>query len=152
MTHGMRTVTAELLHRRFDSRLVMAMAAAQVVGNDVSVGWGGAAGSFELNVMIPVMAFNLLQSVAILSSGCRLFASRCIEGIEADEARCLSFVEQSLALVTPLTSRIGYDAAAAIAKESVETGRTVRELCLEKKVLPPDELARLLDARAMTGK
>ncbi len=131
---------------------MLMMICAQVVGNDVSVGWGGAAGNFELNVMIPVMAFNLLQSVAILSSGCRLFASRCIEGIEADEARCLSFVEQSLALVTPLTSRIGYDAAAAIAKESVETGRTVRELCLEKKVLPPDELARLLDARAMTGK
>ncbi len=131
---------------------MLMMICAQVVGNDVSVGWGGAAGNFELNVMIPVMAFNLLQSVAILASGCRLFASRCIEGIEADEARCLSFVEQSLALVTPLTSRIGYDAAAAIAKESVATGRTVRELCLEKKVLPPDELARLLDARAMTGK
>jgi fumarate hydratase class II len=131
---------------------MLLMVCAQVVGNDVSVAWGGAAGNFELNVMIPVMAYNLLQSVAILSSGCRLFASRCIEGIEADEARCLSFVEQSLALVTPLTSRIGYDAAAAIAKQSVETGRTVRELCLEKKVLPPDELARLLDARAMTGK
>ena len=102
---------------------MLMMVCAQVIGNDVSVGWGGAAGNFELNVMIPVMAFNLLQSVAILSSGCRLFASRCIEGIEADEARCLSFVEQSLALVTPLTSRIGYDAAAAIAKESVQTGR-----------------------------
>jgi fumarate hydratase class II len=131
---------------------MLLMVCAQVVGNDLTVGWGGAAGNFELNVMIPVMAFNLLQGITILSNGCRLFAAKCIEGLEVDEDRCESFVEQSLAMVTALNARIGYDAAAAIAKESVVTGKTVRELCLEKKVLPPDDLARLLDARAMTGR
>ena len=106
-------------------------------GNDATIGWGGAAGNFELNVMMPVMAYNFLQSVAILANGCRLFAARCIEGIEPDEKRCTELVEQSLAMVTALTPRIGYDAAAAIAKESVKTGKTVRELCLEKKCSLP---------------
>jgi fumarate hydratase, class II len=131
---------------------MLLMICAQVVGNDATVAWGGAAGNFELNVMIPVMAYNVLHSVGILSNGCRLFASRCVEGLEANEERCNALIEQSLAMVTALNPRIGYDAAAAIAKESVKTGKTVRELCLEKNVLPPDELARLLDARSMTGK
>jgi fumarate hydratase, class II len=130
---------------------MLLMICAQVIGNDATVGWGGAAGNFELNVMIPVMAYNVLHSVGILANGCRLFASRCVEGIEPNEARCNELIEQSLAMVTALNPRIGYDAAAAIAKESVKTGKTVRELCLEKNVLPPDELARLLDARSMTG-
>jgi fumarate hydratase, class II len=98
------------------------------------------------------MAYNVLNSVGILTNGARLFASRCVEGLEANEKRCNELVEQSLAMVTALNPRIGYDAAAAIAKESVKTGKTVRELCLEKKVLPPDELERLLDPRSMTGK
>jgi fumarate hydratase class II len=130
---------------------MLLMICAQVIGNDATVGWGGAAGNFELNVMIPVIAYNLLHSVGILANGCRLFASRCVEGIEPNEKRCNELIEQSLAMVTALNPRIGYDAAAAIAKESVKTGKTVRELCLEKKVLPPDELERLLDARSMTG-
>jgi fumarate hydratase, class II len=131
---------------------MLLMICAQVIGNDATVGWGGAAGNFELNVMIPVMAYNVLNSVGILTNGARLFASRCVEGLEANEKRCNELVEQSLAMVTALNPRIGYDAAAAIAKESVKTGKTVRELCLEKKVLPPDELERLLDPRSMTGK
>jgi fumarate hydratase class II len=131
---------------------MMLMICAQVVGNDATIGWGGAAGNFELNVMIPVIAYNLLHSIVILANGARLFASRCVEGLEANEARCEALVEQSLAMVTALNAAIGYDAAAAIAKDSVKTGKTVRELCLERKVLPPDELARLLDARTMTGK
>ncbi|HVY39118.1 MAG TPA: class II fumarate hydratase [Polyangia bacterium] len=131
---------------------MLLMICAQVVGNDAAVGWGGAAGNFELNVMIPVMAYNVLHSVGILTNGARLFASRCVEGLEANEKRCTELIEQSLAMVTALNPRIGYDAAAAIAKESVKTGKTVRELCLEKKVLPPDELERLLDARSMTGR
>jgi fumarate hydratase, class II len=130
---------------------MLLMICAQVIGNDVTVGWGGAAGNFELNVMIPVIAYNVLHSIGILANGCRLFASRCVEGIEPNEARCEELIEQSLAMVTALNPRIGYDAAAAIAKESVKTGKTVRELCLEKNVLPADELARLLDARSMTG-
>jgi len=131
---------------------MLLMICAQVVGNDATVAWGGAAGNFELNVMIPVMAYNVLHSVGILSNGCRLFASRCVEGLEANEERCNALIEQSLAMVTALNPRIGYDAAAAIARESVKTGKTVRALCLEKKVLPPDELARLLEPRSMTGK
>jgi fumarate hydratase class II len=131
---------------------MLLMICAQVIGNDATIGWGGAAGNFELNVMIPVMAYNLLHAITILTNGCRLFASRCIEGLEPNEERCAELVEQSLAMVTALNPRIGYDAAAAIAKESVKSGKTVRALCLEKKVLPPDELARLLDARRMTGR
>jgi fumarate hydratase class II len=130
---------------------MLLMACAQVIGNDATIAWGGAAGNFELNVMTPVMAYNFLQSVQILANGCRLFAARCVEGLEPNVARCNELVEQSLAMVTALAPRIGYDASAAIAKESVKTGKTVRELCLEKNVLPADELARLLDPRGMTG-
>jgi fumarate hydratase, class II len=129
---------------------MLLMVAAQVIGNDATIAWGGAAGNFELNTMIPVIAHNLLQSITILASGCRLFASRCIEGLEANMDRCASLIEQSLAMATALSSRIGYDAAAAIAREALATGRTVRELCVEKALLPPDELERVLDARAMT--
>ena len=130
---------------------MLLMICAQVVGNDATIGWGGAAGNFELNVMIPVMAYNLLHSIGILAAGCRLFASRCVEGIEPNEERCAALIEQSLAMVTALNEAIGYDAAAAIAKESVKTGKTVRQLCLEKNVLPKEQLDRLLDARRMTG-
>jgi fumarate hydratase class II len=125
---------------------------AQVIGNDATIAWGGAAGNFELNVMTPVMAFNFLQSSQILANGCRLFAARCVEGIEPNVDRCQSLVEQSLAMVTALVPRIGYDAAAAIAHESVKSGKTVRQLCLEKKVLPSEELQRLLDPEGMTGR
>ncbi len=131
---------------------MLLMICAQVIGNDATIGWAGAAGNFELNVMIPVMAANLLHAIAILTNGCRLFASRCIEGLEPNEERCAALIEQSLAMVTALNPRIGYDAAAAIAHESHKTGKTVRQICLEKKVLPPDELERLLDARSMTGR
>ena len=101
--------------------------------------------------MIPMMAYNLLHAVGILSAGCRLFASRCVEGIEPNVERSAALIEQSLAMVTGLNEAIGYDAAAAIAKESHKTGKTVRQLCIEKNVLPKEELDRLLDARRMTG-
>ena len=130
---------------------MLLMICAQVAGNDAAIGWGGAAGNFELNVMIPMMAYNLLHSVGILASGCRLFASRCVEGLEPNVERSAALIEQSLAMVTALNEAIGYDAAAAIAKESFKTGKTVRQLCIEKNVLPKDELDRLLDARRMTG-
>ena len=123
---------------------------AQIIGSDATIAWGGAAGNFELNVMTPVMAYNFLQSVHILANGCRLFASRCVEGLEANVERCTELIEQSLAMVTALVPRIGYDAAAAIARESVKTGKTVRQLCLEKNVLPSEDLAVLLDADRMT--
>jgi fumarate hydratase class II len=126
------------------------MVAAQVIGNDATIALGGMAGNFELNVMMPVIAFNLLQSIEILGNASRLLAARCVDGIEARRERCAELVEKSLAMVTSLAPLIGYDAAAEIAKESWKTGRTVRELAREKGVLPPDELERALDARAMT--
>jgi fumarate hydratase class II len=127
------------------------MVCAQVMGNDATVALAGAAGNFELNAMIPVIAFNVLQSIELVARASVLFAERCVDGLEADAERCAALVEQSLALATALAPRIGYDAAAAIARASVATGKTVRELCREQQVLPPDELDRLLDPRAMTG-
>jgi fumarate hydratase class II len=126
------------------------MVAAQVVGNDATITLAGMSGVFELNVMMPVIAYNLLQSVEILANVSRLLADSCVAGIEANRERCLDLVERSLAMVTSLVPKIGYDAAAEIAKESVKTGRTVRELVREKKLLPEAELAEALDPRGMT--
>jgi fumarate hydratase class II len=130
---------------------MLLMVCAQVIGNDATVVWGGAAGNFELNAMTPVIAAAVLQSIEILANGCRLFASRCVEGLEADADRCAALVEQSLALATALVPRLGYDRSAEIARESVRTGRTVRQICRERRIVPEEELERLLDPRAMTG-
>jgi len=126
------------------------MVAAQVMGNHQTITLGGMSGNFELNVMMPVIAYNLLQSIRILTSAANLLVERCVSGITANVARCEDLVEKSLAMVTALAPRIGYDKAAEIAKESVRTGRTVRELCVERQVLPPDELEAALDAMAQT--
>jgi len=128
----------------------MMMVCAQVIGNDTCITWSGANGNFELNVMMPVMAHNLLESIRLLGNACCSFSERCVRGIEANEERCRELVELSMAMVTSLAPKIGYDRAAEIAKESAKTGRTVRELCLEKKVLPVEELERALDPVAMT--
>jgi fumarate hydratase class II len=124
---------------------------AQVVGNDTAVALGGMGGQLELNAMIPLIARNLLESVRLLANVARLFAERCIDGIEADRERAAEWVERSLAMVTVLAPRIGYDRAAEIAKEAARTGRSVRELCLEREVLPRAELDALLDPRTQTG-
>ena len=126
------------------------MVAAQVFGNDTTITVAGMGGNFELNVMMPVIAYNLLQSIEILAAAARLLAERCVAGITANRERCLELVERSLAMVTALVPKIGYDAAAEIAKESVKTGKTVRELCREKKVLPEAELAEALDPWSQT--
>jgi fumarate hydratase, class II len=126
------------------------MVTAQVMGNHQTIAIGGMSGNFELNVMMPVIAWNLLQSIHLLSSAASLLAERCVAGITANRERCAELVEQSLAMVTALAPKIGYDRAAEIAKESVATGKTVRQLCVEKQVLPADELERVLDARAQT--
>ena len=128
----------------------LAMVCAQVIGNDSCVTWAGANGNFELNVMMPVMAHNLLESIRLLGNACDAFQEKCVRGIEANEERCLELVELSMAMVTSLAPKIGYDRAAEIAKESAKTGRTVREICLEKMVLPADELERALDPVGMT--
>jgi fumarate hydratase, class II len=126
---------------------VLTQASAQVVGNDAAVALGGLAGQLELNTFLPLIARNLLASIALLASAVRLFADRCIAGLEADAARAEALVEQSLMLATALVPRIGYDAAAALAKEAAATGRTLREVARERKVLPDAELAALLDPR-----
>jgi len=127
------------------------MVAAQVIGNDATVAWAGALGStFELNVMMPVMAFNLLQSIELLSKAARVFADRCVTGIEANADRCQSLVEDSLAMCTSLAPLVGYDKAAEIAKEAFKTGKTVRQIARENKLLSDTELDKALDARRMT--
>ena len=126
------------------------MVAAQVVGNDVTITLAGMSGVFELNVMMPLIAYDLLQSIEILANASRLLAEKCVEGIMANRERCEEMVEKSLAMVTSLVPKIGYDAAAEIAKESVRTGKTVRELCREKGVLPEAELAQALDPWGQT--
>jgi fumarate hydratase, class II len=130
---------------------MMLQVAAQVVGNDATVAWGGAMGStFELNVMMPVMAYNILQSVELLSRAARVFADRCAAGIEVNRDRCEGLVEQSLAMCTSLAPLIGYDKAADVAKESFKTGKTVRQVALEKKLLSEADLAKAMDAKRMT--
>ena len=126
------------------------MVAAQVIGNDAAITIGGQAGVFELNVMMPVMAHNLLESIRLLASSANNFTDRCVTGIVADVERCNDMIEKSLAMCTALAPEIGYDQAAAIAKESYKTGKTVREIALEKKILPPDRLNELLDPLRMT--
>ena len=123
---------------------------AQVIGNDAAITIGGLAGNFELNVMMPVMAHNLLQSIDLLANVVGQFNERCLQGLTADRERCEALIEESLAMCTALAPVIGYDRAAAIAKQAHETGKTVRQIALAEQVLPEEELNRLLDPRPMT--
>lgn len=122
---------------------------AQVVGNDATVALCGLSGNFELNVMMPVMAHNILQSIELLSRGICAFDEKCLGGLQADEQRCTDLLEQSLALVTALVPEIGYDRSAELAKQAHKTGRTLRELALEDGV-PAERLDKLLDPATMT--
>ncbi len=109
-------------------------------------------GQLELCATVPLIARNLLESIRLLANAARIFAERCLAGLDANRGHAASLVEQSLAMATALAPRIGYDRAAEIAKASTESGRSVRELCLERGVLPPEELAELLDPLAQTGR
>jgi fumarate hydratase class II len=129
---------------------VVRQVAAQVIGNDATVTVGGALGDFELNVMMPVMAHNLLQAVNLLSRAATLFAERCVDGLEADAERARALVEHSFPIITALVPKIGYDEAADIAKEALATGRGIREIAAERNVLTPEELDEALDVRKMT--
>ncbi len=115
-------------------------AAAQVAGNDATIALSGMGGNFELNVMMPVIAYNLLQSIDLLAAGAGAFADKCIDGIQADRAACEAAIEKSLALATGLVPRLGYDRAAAVAKAAYERGLTVREVLLEEGVLSREEI------------
>ncbi len=126
------------------------MVSTQVIGNDACITWAGANGNLELNVMMPVMAHNLLESIRLLANVCEIFTEKCVRGIVANKERCEELVELSMSMVTSLAPIIGYDRAAEIAKESAKTGRTVRELCREQNVLPEAELNAALDPISMT--
>ncbi|MEI9895394.1 MAG: lyase family protein [Chthoniobacter sp.] len=123
---------------------------ARVIGNDATVTWAAANGNFELNVMMPVLADAILESIKLLANVSNVFREKCVDGIQANVARCNELVEYSMAMVTSLAPIIGYDKAAEIAKESAKTGKTVREICREKQILPEDELAKALDPVSMT--
>ncbi len=122
---------------------------AQVIGNDAVVTLGGSLGVLELNVMLPVMARNLLESIGIIASAATLLSERCVSGITPNRKRCEELIEQSLAMVTPLAVKIGYDKAAEIAHEAYHSGRTIRAVLREKKVLPEVEIKKILDPRTM---
>jgi fumarate hydratase, class II len=126
------------------------MVCAQVIGNDVTVTIGGQAGNFELIVMLPVMAYNLLQSIELLATASNNFAAKCIEGITANKERCQGLIEESLAMCTALAPEIGYEAAAKLAKEAYRSGKTVRQVAKDQKVLPEKRLEELLDPWRMT--
>ena len=129
---------------------MMMQVAAQVIGNDVAIAWGGANGNFELNVMMPMIAHNLLESAGILANGCDAFRERCVDGLEANEKRAQELVEKNAIIVTALNPHIGYDNGAKIAKEAVATGRSVRDLVLEAGLMTGDELDDALDIKKMT--
>jgi fumarate hydratase class II len=127
---------------------------AQVVGNDAAVAWGAAAGNFELNVMLPVIARNLLESIQLIANVTRVFADRCIVGIEANVERCLEYAESSPSIVTPLNHYVGYDEAAKIAKQALKERKTIREVVVERGHVPgritEEQLDQVLDVLSMT--
>jgi fumarate hydratase class II len=129
---------------------MMMMVAAHVVGNDAAITWSGAGGNFELNVMMPVLAHNLLESIELLANAADTFAEKCVDGLEANEGRARELVERNAIIVTALNPHIGYDNGARIAKESVATGRSVRELVLEAGLMSEAELDEALDLKGMT--
>ncbi len=131
------------------------MVVAQVVGNDAAIAFAGASGNFELNVMLPVMARNLLESIRLLANVSRLLADRCVDGMVADEARCRELAESSPSLVTPLNRYVGYENAAVIAKTSLRERKTIRQVVLEGGYVERGELTEVqldaaLDVLSMT--
>ena len=131
------------------------MVCAQVVGNDATIAWAGASGNFELNVQMPVIARNLLESIRILSTSSRLLATRCVDGITADADRMRAFAESSPSVVTPLNKHLGYEEAARIAKQAMEDGATIRETVIalgyvERGDLTEEQLDAALDVESMT--
>jgi len=126
------------------------MVCTQVIGNATTVQVSNTHGNLDLNVMMPVIARNLLESITFLANAVRAFTDKAVAGMEANREKAASYVEWSLAMVTSLAPVIGYDRAAQIAKKAVAEGKTVREVCLEENVLPEDELNQILDPWKMT--
>ena len=123
---------------------------AQVVGSDAAVTFAGAAGNFELNVMLPVMARNILEPIRLVANVSRLLADRCVAGVVPNVERCRSYAEASPAIVTSLAPHVGYEVAAAVVKESLATGRTVRELVQEQQLVSEERLDEALDVLRLT--
>ncbi|HEY2428169.1 MAG TPA: lyase family protein, partial [Acidimicrobiales bacterium] len=123
---------------------------AQVIGNDAAVAFGGAAGNFELNVMLPVIARNLLESIRLLASAGRALADKCVAGIEADVERCRSYALSSPSIGTALNPYIGYEKTAEVIKESMRTGKDLRTVVLEAGLLDEADVDKALDVMAMT--
>jgi aspartate ammonia-lyase len=123
----------------------------QVMGYDSAIALAAQAGQLELNVMMPLIAYNLIHSIEILGNTLGALTERCIQGITADRDRCMAYAEGSLALVTALNPHIGYLNAAAIAKESLETGKSLREIVLERELMSPEALAKVLDLEQMSA-
>jgi fumarate hydratase class II len=131
------------------------MVCAQVIGNDATITTAGAAGNFELNVMLPVIGRNLLESLTLLASACRLLADRCVDGITADERRCLDLARSSPAVVTPLSRYLGYEASAAIVQASLREGRSIRDIVIARGHIDAGDLTEAqldeaLDVLSMT--
>jgi fumarate hydratase class II len=124
--------------------------AAQVIGNDTAIAFGGSQGAFELNVFMPMMARNLLESIRLLANVSRVFADKCIDGIVANADRCKEYAESSPSIGTSLNPYIGYETAAEIIKESVKTGRSIRQIVKARKLMTDDEIDRALDVISMT--
>ena len=122
---------------------------AQVIGNDSAITLGGLSGNFELNTMMPLIAYNVFQSVRLLANAVDHFSKRCIEGLEADRERCEEMIEKSLALATALTPKIGYDEAARIAKEAYQDRKTIRQVAEEKGLFSKQALDHLLNSQSM---
>jgi fumarate hydratase class II len=129
---------------------VVVQVAAQVIGNDAAVAFAGTTGSFELNVAVPVMARNLLESVRLLAAVARVLADRCLAGFEADDERCRRYAESSPALATALVPHLGYEQAASVVRQAVAEGRTLRDVVLERGLMVAADLDRVLDVDAMT--
>jgi fumarate hydratase class II len=127
----------------------MYMICSQVIGNDTCVSTAAIGSQLEINAMMPVIGFNVLQSITILSNGITIFTEKCLKDITANEENIQNWLEQSLSLVTALNPHIGYEKAAAVAKESFETGKTLKEVLVTKKILTRDEADRILDPNSM---
>jgi len=127
---------------------------AQVIGNDAAVAFGGANGNFELNVMLPVIARNVLESIRLIANVSRVFADRCVDGIEANAERCLEYAQSSPSIVTPLNHYVGYDEAAKIAKQALAERKTIRQVVIERGHVPgtisEEKLDQVLDVLSMT--
>lgn len=128
----------------------LGLVAAQVYGNDTAIGICGQLGQLELNVMMPVIAYDLLQSIEILANGSRILGEKCVAGITADKKRAMEYAERTLMTVTSLTPKIGYDNAAKITKKAIAENKSLRQVLTEEGTMPKEKLDEILNLRKMT--